>query len=375
MVGLPHADRPLEHARPLQGNGCTRTKWSAERTSGFPGGGIFTMRSTRRSKMCLLVRVVAAAGVLGGLWVGGGFTAVAAPSSLRIMAPAAPGGGWDQTARAMQAVLTEQRIIPGSVEVFNVPGAGGTVGLARLVSTERGRGDLLMVTGAVMVGAILTNRSPVSLAQTTPIARLTGEYEVIVVPANSPFRTLGELLEAFRRNPGSISWGGGSAGGIDHILAGLVAKAVGLSARQVNYIPFSGGGEALASVLGGHVSAGISGYGEWRAQIEAGQLRALGITSGTRLAGVNIPTLVEQGLPIELANWRGLVAPPAISPAERQALVDAVTAAVQTAQWQQTLVRYSWTDYFLAGDAFARFVADEADRVRDVLVDIGLIAP
>ncbi len=333
------------------------------------------MLSTIRSKICLLGQVIAAAGAVAALWAGGSFSAVAAPSSLRIMAPAAPGGGWDQTARAMQAVLTEQRIIPGSVEVFNVPGAGGTVGLARLVSTERGRGDLLMVTGAVMVGAILTNRSPVSLAQTTPIARLTGEYEVIVVPANSPFRTLGELLEAFRRNPGSISWGGGSAGGIDHILAGLVAKAVGLSARQVNYIPFSGGGEALASVLGGHVSAGISGYGEWRAQIEAGQLRALGITSRTRLAGVPIPTLVEQGLPIELANWRGLVAPPAISPAERQALVDAVTAAVQTAQWQQTLARYSWTDYFLAGDAFAGFIADEADRVRDVLVDIGLIAP
>lgn len=291
------------------------------------------------------------------------------------MAPAAPGGGWDQTARALQAVLTEQHIIVGGVEVFNVPGAGGTVGLARLVSTERGRGDLLMVTGAVMVGAILTNRSPVSLAQTTPIARLTGEYEVIVVPASSPFRTLGELLESFRRNPGSISWGGGSAGGIDHILAGLIAKEVGFSARQVNYIPFSGGGEALAAVLGGHVSAGISGYGEWRAQIEAGQLRALGITSENRLPGVDIPTLREQGLNIELANWRGLVAPPGISSAEKQALIEAVGVAVKTLQWQDTLARYSWTDYFLAGDEFASFLADETRRVRDVLLEIGLISP
>src|SRR5690606_3266515 len=188
---------------------------------------------------------------------------------------------------------------------FNVPGAGGTIGLARLVSTERGAGDLVMITGLVMVGAIITNQSAVSLAQTTPIARLTAEYEVIAVPANSPFQTLDDLLKAFKENPRAISWAGGPAGGLDHMLVGLLAKEVGVAPSDVNYIPFSGGGEALAAMLGGHVSAGVTGYGEWAAQIEAGNLRALAITSAQRVPGINIPTLIEQGVNIELANWRG----------------------------------------------------------------------
>lgn len=295
------------------------------------------------------------------------------PASVRIMAPANPGGGWDQTARLAQAVFRELGIIPGSVEVFNVPGAGGTIGLARLASTERRSGDLVMITGLVMVGAVLANESAVTLEQTTPIARLTAEYEVIAVPANSPFQTLDDLLAAFRANPRSISWAGGSAGGVDHILVGLLAQAVGVAPEDINYIPFSGGGEALASILGGHVSAGVTGYGEWAGQIEAGNMRALAISSAERVEGIDVPTLKEQGIDIELANWRGVVAPPDISAEQRAALIAAFDRLHASPKWQAILADNNWNDFYLSGDAFAAYLADETERVETVLKEIGLL--
>ncbi|HLT57428.1 MAG: tripartite tricarboxylate transporter substrate binding protein [Limnochordales bacterium] len=323
-----------------------------------------------------LMLCVALVGMLAltGTWAGTVALAQDAspPSSLRIMAPASPGGGWDQTARFSQRVFQETGIIPGTVEVFNIPGAGGTIGLARLVSTERGAGDLVMITGLVMVGAIITNQSAVDLSQTTPIARLTAEYEVIAVPANSPFQTLDDLLEAFKANPRSISWAGGSAGGVDHILVGLLAKEVGVAPEDVNYIPFSGGGEALAAMLGGHVSAGVTGYGEWAGQIAAGNLRALAITSAQRVPGIDIPTLMEQGINIELANWRGVVAPPGISAQQRDALVAAFDQLHASEAWHQVLADNDWMDFYLSGDAFAQYLQEESARVEAVLREIGL---
>ena len=292
--------------------------------------------------------------------------------SLRIMAPASPGGGWDQTSRSLQTVL-QQEGLASNVEVFNVPGAGGTVGLAQLVSSDDGKGDILMTMGLVMVGSILTNASPVTLEQVTPIARLTGEYEVIVVPANSEFQTLEDLLNALRADPGSVSWGGGSAGGVDHIVVGLVAQAAGVDPKAINYIPFAGGGEALAAILGGQVSAGVSGYGEWAGQIEAGELRALAITSGDRIEGINAPTLKEQGIDVEVANWRGLVAPANISDEDKANLLAVVDSAVNSQAWQDVLSTNKWNNIYMAGDEFASYLDSENVRVTEVLKSIGLV--
>ncbi len=203
-----------------------------------------------------------------------------AVDDLRIIAPAKPGGGWDQTARALADVMTANGV--KGVTVENVPGAGGTVGLAQLVDQEKSKGNVLMVNGLVMLGAILTNNSPVTLEMATPIARLTGEYEVIVVPAASDVKTMADLVAKLKADPGSVAMGGGSAGGTDHILAGLVAKAAGADVAKLNYVPFSGGGEALAAIMGGHVVAGISGYSEWAGQIKSGELRALAISAPER---------------------------------------------------------------------------------------------
>ncbi len=195
----------------------------------------------------------------------------------------------------------------------NVPGAGGTIGIVQFVNGAKGDGSQLMVNGYVMVGAILTNKAPIGLDQTTPIARLTAEYEAIVVPANSPIKTAKDLAAALKADPAKVTWAGGSAGGVDHIAAALFAKAAGADPTKINYIPFSGGGEALAAILGGKVTAGISGYGEFESQIKAGKLRLIGVTSPNRLPNVNGPTLKEQGVDLEIANWRSVVAPPGIT--------------------------------------------------------------
>ena len=308
---------------------------------------------------------------------------------IEIMAPAAPGGGWDTTAREMQRVMQEEGIAP-TVEVYNVEGAGGTIGIAQLVNDERGNDHQLMMMGLVMVGAIATNASPVTLADTTPISRLTAEFEVIVVPADSEFQTLGDLIAAFQANPTAISWGGGSAGGTDHILVGLIAQAVGVDPTQINYVPFSGGGEALAAVLGGQVSAGVSGVGEWLDQIESGELRALAVSGAaaageatpatgdaTPMAGSAAPvapTLQEQGVDVELANWRGIVAPPELSEEGRQCLIALVEQTLASEGWAQTREQYGWQDYALSGDEFTAFLESERERVTEILTGLGLVA-
>jgi putative tricarboxylic transport membrane protein len=356
------------------------------------------MRSPRFGTLLLvLVAIVFAPAVAA---VSAPLTSVAAQATctvegftdtpIEIMAPAAPGGGWDTTAREMQRVLQEEGLAP-TVEVYNVEGAGGTVGIAQLVNDEAGNDHQLMMMGLVMIGAIATNASPVTLEQTTPISSLTAEYEVIVVPANSEYQTLDDLIAAFKADPTAISWGGGSAGGTDHILVGLIAQAAGVDPTQINYVPFSGGGEALAAILGGQVSAGVSGVGEWLDQIESGELRALAV-SGVAEAGdatpqaggatpsaggsgaVLAPTLQEQGIDVELANWRGLVAPPDISDEGRQCLVALVEQMVATDAWRTTREQYGWQDFFQSGDEFGAFLEAERERVTGILTGLGLVA-
>ncbi len=291
---------------------------------------------------------------------------------LRIIAPASPGGGWDQTARAMQEAVQSGGAIK-AVTVENVPGAGGTVGLAQLAGQEQGKDNVLMVNGLVMVGAILTNKSAVTLDNTTPIARLTGEYEVIVVPGASEIKTMADLVAKLKADPGSVAWGGGSAGGTDHILAGLVAKASGADVSKLNYVPFSGGGEALAAVMGGHVVAGISGYSEWSGQIKSGELRALAISAPERVPGIDIPTLKEQGVDVDLANWRAIVAAPGINDDQKKALLATVDAAVKSESWKKILADKNWTDLYLPGDDFGKLLTAENARVTEILKGIGLV--
>jgi putative tricarboxylic transport membrane protein len=291
--------------------------------------------------------------------------------TLTLIAPASPGGGWDQTARAMQQALQQNRVAR-IVKVVNIAGAGGTVGLAQFVSAQKGKGDVLMVTGLIMVGAVLTNKSPVTLAQVTPIARLTGEYEVLVVPAASPYRTLAEFLKAWKTNPG-LPIAGGSAGGTDHMLTGLLAAAAGVDVTRMNYVPHSGGGETIASLVGNQVPAGVNGLAEFTSLIAAGRLRALGISSEKRLPGIDIPTFVEQGVNLTLANWRAVMAPPNITSQQRAELLSVVERMRQSADWKTLVAKNNWIDMYQSGPAFDAFLKDEDARATTVLKSIRLV--
>jgi putative tricarboxylic transport membrane protein len=311
-------------------------------------------------------------GALAAAAVVGFATSAMAQMELKIMAPAAPGGGWDQTARSMQQALTQAGIAK-SVQVTNVPGAGGSIGIAQLVNNSKGDGNQLMVMGYVMVGALLTNKSPVTLDQTTPIARLTTEYEAIVVPTDSPIKSAKDLAAAIKADPAKVTWAGGSAGGVDHIAAALFAKAAGADATKINYIPFSGGGEALAAILGGKVTAGISGYGEFESQVKAGKLRLIGLTSATKTANVDVPSIKEQGIDLEIANWRAVVAPPGISADQKKALTDVVDRLAKSKEWQDILKTKGWEDAYVSGDAFSKILGEEQARTKEVLTAVGLV--
>lgn len=290
--------------------------------------------------------------------------------TLKMMIPANPGGGWDQTGRNLAAAMQSAKVISGA-QFENKGGAGGTLGLSQFINNAKGDGSAMMMGGMVMVGGIMLSKSTVDLTMVTPIARLTSEYVVIVVPASSPHKSFGDLMKAFKANPGSVSWGGGSAGGTDHILVGLAAQAIGADTSKINYVPFKGGGEAIAAIIGGHVTAGVSGLGEFAEQIKGGRMRALAVSSPEPIEG--IPSMKEQGVDVILGNWRGCFGGPDISGAQRDALVNAVKTATETPAWKQTLEKFGWTPWFLGGDEYKKFLDEDIKRVGGILDSLGLI--
>ena len=292
-----------------------------------------------------------------------------AQPSLKMMIPANPGGGWDQTGRHLAAAMQSAKLV-SSVQFDNKGGAGGTIGLAQFVNSAKGDPNAVMIGGMVMVGAIYLDNSPVNLSMVTPLARLTGEYEIIVVPANSPHKTMADLIKALKANPGGVSWGGGSAGGTDHILVGLIAKEAGVDPAKINYVPFKGGGEAIAAIVGGHVTAGVSGIGEFAEQIKGGRMRALAVSSPSRVEGFH--TLKEQKLNVELANWRGIFGAPAITTAQRDALIKMVRGATESKAWKETLQKLSWSPIFLSGDPYKKFIDEDTKRIAEIIDSLGI---
>jgi putative tricarboxylic transport membrane protein len=271
----------------------------------------------------------------------------------------------------MDQVLRSEKLISGS-QITNVGGAGGTVGLPQFISQWNGKGNSLMVAGMVMVGAIIANKAANNLTQVTPIARLTGEFEALVVPAESPFKTAADFVAALKADPTKVPVAGGSAGGSDHILFGLIAKTVGVPATSLSYVPFAGGGEALSALLGNQVAAGISGFGEFSEQVKAGALRLLAISADKRQDGIDAPTLKETGIDVELFNWRGVFAPPGVSDADKAAMITLVETMAKSDAWATECKNRNWTPILLTGDDYAKFVAEDSARIEAILKDLGL---
>lgn len=293
-------------------------------------------------------------------------------AQIRIMVPNSPGGGYDTTARVAAKIIEDEKI-SDTAEVYNLEGAGGTTGLAKMVGST-GKAGELMLMGLGVVGAVYTNQSESTLGDTTPIARLISEPDIVVVPADSPYKTLDDLVAAWKASPGDFPVGGGSSpGGPDHLAAHLTAQAVGVTPTDVNYVVYDGGGPLLAGMLSGEVEAGVSGLGEYKDQIQAGQLRVLGVTSAERVEGFDAPTLTEQGVDLEFTNWRGLVAPPGIEDAERDRLVGIVEDLNETQAWEDAMAENGWTDALLTGDEFGTFMTEQDEQVKGLLSELGLV--
>jgi putative tricarboxylic transport membrane protein len=295
-----------------------------------------------------------------------------ASANLKMMIPANPGGGWDGTGRALGKALQEAGVA-SSVTYENKGGAAGAIGLAQFYNASKGDPNALMVMGAVMLGGIITGKPPVSISQVTPVARLTSEYNVFVLPANSPFKTMGEVIDQLKKDPASVKWGGGSRGSTEHIAAAMIAREAGVDAAKINYVPFRGGGEATAAILGGNVTIGGSGYSEFQQYIEAGKMRAVAVTSDARLKGINVPTLREQGVNVVLGNWRGVYGAAGITEAQRKALVDMVVKATKTKSWAESLEKNGWTPALLTGKEFEDFVDRDFASLRATMVKAGMI--
>ncbi|WP_106125608.1 Bug family tripartite tricarboxylate transporter substrate binding protein [Pseudosporangium ferrugineum] len=333
-------------------------------------------RPGRLLAAAMAVTLVAAAAAGCEKDTAGGRSAAGYPSkTLQLMVPAAPGGGWDLTARTMQKVLTDDKLVGESVEVYNVTGAAGTIGLSQLVAKNSGDPHHLMVMGLVMVGGVVANKSPVKLDQVTPIATLTAEQEVVVVPANSRYRTLEQLMTDAKANPASVTWGGGSAGGTDQILVGLLAKAAGADPKAMKYVAYSGGGESKAALLAGDLTAAVSGQSEFKDLVAAGKVRALAVSGATGVdvgAGTPTRTIKEQGYDVELMNWRGIVAPPGIDGPAKEAVTALIDRLHGSPGWKAALQQQGWEDFYRSGDAAAAYFADENRRITTVLTDSGL---
>ncbi|NMM78195.1 C4-dicarboxylate ABC transporter substrate-binding protein [Rhodococcus sp. SRB_17] len=318
----------------------------------------------RRDTFLKSLAALAAAGVLP--------VSAQTASAIKMMLPANPGGGWDSTGRALGKALLDSGAA-SSVTYDNKGGAAGAIGLAQFVNGSKGDPNALMVMGAVMLGGIITGKPPVNLSQVTPIARLTSEYNVFVLPADSPYKSMAEVIAQLKKDPGSVKWGGGSRGSTEHIAAAMLAREVGVDPAKINYVAFRGGGEAIAAILGNNVTIGGSGYSEFAEYIASGKMKPIGVTSNQRLKGINVPTLKEQGVNVEIGNWRGVYGAPGISAEQRKSLIDRVAKAVKSPSWAEALQKNGWTPAWMAGDEFGNFVDNEFASLRATMVKAGMV--
>lgn len=314
-----------------------------------------------RIKQVLLSLALGALPVLAG----------AAPA--KVMAPGGPGGGYDAAARVPLQVMQEAGIFTDGFQVTNKGGAGGTIGLAEFINTSKNDDNAIMSMGAILVGGIILNKSPVTLESVTPLVRLTDDADVLAVPVSSPIKTVDDLLKALRENPGAMAIGGGSVGGVDHVAAALIAQAAGVPPGKLNYIPYPSGAEVVPQLVSGQLKLALSGLSEFKPYADQKRLRIIAVTSADRLPGVDAPTLKESGVDVVIGNWRGIVGAPGMSKEGRAMWLDRYQKLHASPQWKKKLAEQGWADAYLAGDDFAKFLDEEKVRQEKVLKDLGLV--
>jgi putative tricarboxylic transport membrane protein len=330
-----------------------------------PGGGGHPGRvRLGMAVYAVIAAVVISLGVVTSVQRAGAATDIRHKATL--IAPAAAGGGWDTFMRESQNSMRENELAT-NIQVLNVPGAAGTIGLTRLAQLD-GRADVAMVGGTGLVAGVEQTGSTVKMSDVTPIARVVEEYDVVVVPADSPYENLEQLISAWKADPGEVAFTGG--GSFDQLVMAQLAKAAGIAPGDVTYIPKSGGGEVAQALVTGTAEAATSGLPDVRDQIEGGRLRALGIAAERPVEGVDIPTLLDEGYDVTLANWRAVFAPPGITDEEAEVIRDTFEASTETAEWADAVDRNKWTEVWLDGEEFHDFLRDEEQLVADLYEEL-----
>lgn len=305
--------------------------------------------------------------------VAGCFSTAVLAEPAKVTVPAGAGGGYDTTTRLTLNLLDKTGIYKDGAVFTNRPGAGGTLALGEFIRNNKGQENALLGMGVILLGAIITTKDSAQIAETTPIARLTFEHNGLAVPANSKITSVKDLLAAIKANPGAVAFGGGSAGGVDHIIAGMVAKAAGVPASALNYIPYASGAEAVTQLAGGKLAVVVQGASELKNLADAGRVRLIAVTSPERLAGINAPTLRESGVDVAMGNWRGIVGASGMPAAAQKTWVDRIEKLTKTAEWKAELAKQGLESSFLGGEAFGKFMADENARIRPILTEMGLV--
>lgn len=295
---------------------------------------------------------------------------------LEMIAPASPGGGWDMTARMTAKALADERLITVPVTVTNMPGGSGAVGVAHMVTRRKGDTHVLAVMGSAFVATLARKVVPYTWKDITPIAAITGDFNVVAVRKDSTFNNLQTLLQVFRRDPGLITVAGGSApGGLDHLAFSDLAKRVAVEATKIRYVPTGGGGDALALVLGGNATVLSTSLSEALAAFEAGQIRILGIMAPERLGGPlrGVPTAREQGVDFVYLNWRGFYMPPEMPAEVIRFWEDTITRMVKSRTWEKILEETRWAPFVMTGERFRKFLEEDLTGTQKTLTELGFI--
>ena len=290
---------------------------------------------------------------------------------LELVVPGGPGSGQDQAARAFEQAMRAEKLISGA-QIIHVAGGGGMIAVSQFLTTKVGNGNAVVTQGAGHLSFPLSNKTPVSLTDVVPLARLAGEYELLVVRSQSEFKTIEDLIAKYKANPSSIVWAAGSRGSTDHIFYALISKAAGVDPKQLNYLPHANTGDIVAAVLGGHAHVGAGGYQDFAAQVQAGRMRVLAVGSPERLPGIDAPALRERGLDVVLTNWRGVSAHPSLSVQQLDRLSALFATMAKSPSWRKILEEKGWNDLYLDRKGYAAFMKSEQERVRGVLQELGM---
>jgi putative tricarboxylic transport membrane protein len=300
-----------------------------------------------------------------GLWAASAAAQKPEPlPELRIVIPANPGGGWDQTGRALGTALQTTKLVE-RIQYENIGGKAGTIGLTQFVDRYSNAPNTLLVGGMVMLGGIALQRPAIDLTRVAAVAELTSDHMVVAVPAASPLRSIKDLATRLASPEFKATVVGGSAGGVDHMLLGMILRATHGLPDNFNYLATSSGSDAVRALLEGKAQLGISGYSEFRSAIESGTIRALAISSKRGRFG--LPSLREGGIDTELANWRGVFAPAGLAATQTAALTALVERVAKSPEWAELVRRNDWQASYRAGAEFHSFIETEQTMARVVV--------